>query len=133
MGNNFLNGSKPDPTEYGLSENVTSISWFNSSRNPAIDSGIAPGPYRELLPCTDLCYELVRSCPAAMSFSCPMQAKLFNRSYGVFDIPTFAQTGTWTCNFLGIDPPATASALRMEWNVIGLMILGMVHLVVFGL
>ncbi|KAG9818558.1 hypothetical protein KCU77_g17340, partial [Aureobasidium melanogenum] len=43
-----------------------SVRATNSSRNPTIIvDTIAPGPYKEVLPCQDLCYSLVRSCPAA--------------------------------------------------------------------
>ncbi|KAG8532069.1 uncharacterized protein KY384_003706 [Bacidia gigantensis] len=46
---------------------------INRSRNPLIDEKIQPGTYKELLPCQDLCYDLVRSCPAALGFSCPLE------------------------------------------------------------
>lgn len=55
---------------------------FNSSRNPMIDSEILPGPYREILPCEQLCYRLVQSCPAALQFSCPQQGFGLSYSYG---------------------------------------------------
>ncbi|SPO00699.1 related to Ca2+ channel [Cephalotrichum gorgonifer] len=42
------------------------------SRNAWIDEEIAPGPYKEILPCDDVCYHLVQSCPAAMGFGCPL-------------------------------------------------------------
>ncbi|OBT58358.1 hypothetical protein VE04_01336 [Pseudogymnoascus sp. 24MN13] len=47
------------------------ILYLNSSRNPAIDEIVKPGPYKEILPCLDMCYNLVQSCPAAMGFECP--------------------------------------------------------------
>ncbi|PKS10744.1 hypothetical protein jhhlp_002501 [Lomentospora prolificans] len=43
-----------------------------ASRNSWIDEEIAPGPYKEVLPCDDLCYNLVQSCPAALGFGCPL-------------------------------------------------------------
>lgn len=55
---------------------------FNSSRNPMIDTVIQPGPYKELLPCKDLCYNLVRSCPAALQFACPLEGYGLSFSYG---------------------------------------------------
>jgi calcium channel MID1 len=56
---------------------------FNASRNSFIDTTIKPGPYKELLPCEDLCYDVVQSCPAAMSLSCPQPNNpSFNYSYG---------------------------------------------------
>lgn len=56
--------------------------YFNSSRNPMIDTVIRPGPYMELLPCKDMCYDLVRSCPAALQFACPLEGHGLNYSYG---------------------------------------------------
>ncbi|MCJ1427615.1 stretch-activated cation channel mid1 [Sticta canariensis] len=53
----------------------------NSSRNPMIDQNIKPGPWREVLPCEDLCYQLVQSCPAALDFACPT-GKMLEYSYG---------------------------------------------------
>ena len=55
---------------------------FNSSRNPMIDTFIKPGPYKELLPCEDMCYNLTRSCPAALGFACPLEGHGLNYSYG---------------------------------------------------
>lgn len=52
--------------------NITTLSARNmSARNPWIDQVIKPGPWKEMLPCKDLCYNLVRSCPASLGFSCP--------------------------------------------------------------
>ncbi|KAF2274279.1 uncharacterized protein EI97DRAFT_502896 [Westerdykella ornata] len=45
---------------------------YAKSRNPLIDEAIKPGPYKELLPCEDLCYDIVRSCPAQLGFACPV-------------------------------------------------------------
>lgn len=56
--------------------------YFNSSRNPMIDALIQPGPYKELLPCKDICYNLIRSCPAALQFACPLEGHGLNYSYG---------------------------------------------------
>jgi calcium channel MID1 len=56
---------------------------FQMSRNRRIDAEVSPGPYKEILPCEDLCYELVQSCPAALGFSCPQPQSLnFDKSYG---------------------------------------------------
>ena len=56
--------------------------YFNSSRNPMIDDVIKPGPYKEVLPCEDICYELVRSCPSFLGFGCPLLNHGLNYSYG---------------------------------------------------
>jgi calcium channel MID1 len=44
---------------------------YSRSRNKMIDDVIKPGPYKELLPCEDLCFDIVRSCPAQLGFQCP--------------------------------------------------------------
>lgn len=46
-----------------------------------IDQIIKPGPWKEVLPCEDLCYQLVQSCPAALAFACPT-GKGLECSYG---------------------------------------------------
>ncbi len=69
----------------------------NSSRNSqTIDDIIQPGPYKEVMPCIDLCYDLVQSCPAALGFGCP-QGKYQNMSYGVRD----PDPGVLLCSYLG--------------------------------
>ncbi|KAI1452945.1 stretch-activated Ca2+-permeable channel component-domain-containing protein [Annulohypoxylon moriforme] len=84
---------------------------YNSSRNPIIDETVQPGPYKELLPCEDLCYELVRSCPASMGFSCPRPLAEFSfynsygRDYG---------SGSLSCNYPGSAHfPAGADTLTL--------------------
>ncbi|KAK4550554.1 hypothetical protein LTR36_000133 [Oleoguttula mirabilis] len=66
----------------------------NSSRNPMIDATIQPGPYKELLPCEDLCYSLVQSCPASFGFGCPYPGRGLEAGYG-------KRNGTLHCNYLG--------------------------------
>ncbi|KAI8070648.1 stretch-activated Ca2+-permeable channel component-domain-containing protein [Gilbertella persicaria] len=43
----------------------------NASRNPWVDNTLNPGEWTELLPCIDLCYHVVQSCPPFMQFYCP--------------------------------------------------------------
>jgi len=76
---------------------------LNSSRNPNIDMFVLPGPYKEVLPCDDLCHNLVQSCPASMGFSCPRPGRLgSNTSYGRMPDPRIPdQNGQITCNFPG--------------------------------
>lgn len=57
-----------------------------------IDAVIQPGPYKELLPCKDICYNLTRSCPAALQFACPLEGHGLNYSYGS------PHTGEVRCN-----------------------------------
>ena len=80
----FLNGTNGSVTSNDpvfKSDNV-SRAFYSSSRNPMIDTDIQPGPYKEILPCKDLCYDLVRSCPAALQFGCPLEGHGLNWSYG---------------------------------------------------
>ncbi|KAL1879077.1 hypothetical protein VTK73DRAFT_7403 [Phialemonium thermophilum] len=73
---------------------------YTSSRNPRIDEVVQPGPYKEVLPCDDLCYNLVQSCHPAMQFSCPLPGKLgFNTSYGRRTEED--DDGQVTCNYPG--------------------------------
>ena len=75
-----------------------------------IDAIIKPGPYKEVLPCEDLCYELVRSCPSFMSFACPLAGHGLNYSYGK---PTNLSHSPPTCNSAktGISGAAVLQAL----------------------
>ena len=70
----------------------------NSSRNRKIDDVIRPGPYKEVLPCEDLCYSLVQSCPAALGFGCPFPGKGLEAGYGTRH---GNGNGTLTCSYLG--------------------------------
>jgi calcium channel MID1 len=92
----FADGSLPSSNNLTQTYNATYRERFayNQSRNPMIDQDIQPGPYKELLPCTDLCYDLVRSCPAALKFGCPKSPAL-ELSYGR------REEHNLTCNFPG--------------------------------
>lgn len=74
---------------------------YNSSRRTDIDDEIQPGPYKEVLPCDDLCYSLVQSCPAALGFGCPQPGMIgFETSYGRRQSETNS-TSNVTCNYPG--------------------------------
>lgn len=78
--------------------------FLSSSRNPNIDTFVQPGPYKEILPCEDLCYNIVQSCPAALSFACPRRGRIaFNESYGIMPDGSPGQNGQITCNYPGVD------------------------------
>lgn len=95
----FINGTEPstDINPMFTSANK-SIMYINSSRNPSIDTTVMPGPYKEVLPCTEMCYELVRSCPPSLQFSCPLQGRGLELSYGT---PSTDHLKHVTCNYLG--------------------------------
>lgn len=96
----------------------------NSSRSSVIDDQIAPGPYKEVLPCRDLCYDLVQSCPAALGFSCPSRGKGLEQSYGERN----DDPGNISCSYLGAafflsGVPGTAVPQTMM-TVVMVMVLG---------
>jgi calcium channel MID1 len=77
----FANGTMINPST-SLDQGLLNAVATNSSRNPIIDSKIKPGPYKEVLPCDDLCYDLVQSCPALLGFGCPYPGRGLEDSYG---------------------------------------------------
>lgn len=101
----FADGSLPTDNGTRSSDNSTALAFnstlrnrfaYNQSRNNEIDNVIKPGPYKELLPCEDLCFDIVRSCPAKLSFGCP-EPPMRQYSYGTRD-PSGRKL--W-CNFPG--------------------------------
>ena len=91
-GQAFLNG-----TEIPVDDPLRTSPITNASRNSIIDTQIKPGPYKEILPCQDLCYDLVRTCPSALQFTCP-NGHWLNASYGVQD-----PNSDITCSYLGAE------------------------------
>ncbi|KAF9633942.1 putative calcium channel subunit mid1 protein [Lasiodiplodia theobromae] len=98
----FVNGTRLADTDYGRDplSNATLMdrTYANSSRNAMIDELVQPGPYKEVLPCEDLCYSLIQSCPASFGFACPVMGKGLERSYGN---RLGNGDGTVTCSYLG--------------------------------
>ncbi|KAI1429431.1 stretch-activated Ca2+-permeable channel component-domain-containing protein [Xylaria sp. FL1777] len=100
---------------------------FSSSRNVEIDTTIEPGPYKEVLPCDYLCYELVKSCPASMGFSCPLPSSKFgfNTSYA-----TPNNNEELSCNYPGsAHYPSAATAVATSWAIIAILIIAQLLLV----
>ncbi|KAI9485433.1 MAG: stretch-activated Ca2+-permeable channel component-domain-containing protein [Benjaminiella poitrasii] len=83
----------------------------NASRNPWIDKTMRPGGWTELLPCIDLCYHVVQSCPPFLQFYCP-EPDLRAVQYGYWQNGTTSINGTTfhfginnpTCNRMGVNP-----------------------------
>ncbi|EXA50829.1 stretch-activated cation channel mid1 [Fusarium oxysporum] len=98
----FPNGTTlPDNFRKGLKAAAN-----NSSRNAWIDETVKPGPYKELLPCEDVCYEVVQACPAAIGFTCPQPGfPSFSVSYGRRN----PDISSITCNYPG-EPRTRVSA-----------------------
>lgn len=103
---NFTNGTSLDPSTVPNFANDSQRLAFNSSRNPGIDTFVVPGPYKEVLPCVDLCYNLVQSCPASMGFNCPQPGVIgFDTTYGVLPKGNADENGritNMTCNYPGM-------------------------------
>ncbi|RMD42853.1 hypothetical protein DV735_g2253, partial [Chaetothyriales sp. CBS 134920] len=101
LGQDFINGSSisvfPQYAEGGSQHMLLSNVATNSSRNAIIDTEIRPGPYKEVLPCKDLCWDLVQSCPAALGFSCPLARAGLEESYG----SRSNDSGVISCSYLG--------------------------------
>ncbi|KAI6351340.1 hypothetical protein MCOR25_010004 [Pyricularia grisea] len=74
-------------------------SFETSSRTSFVNEKINPRPYKELLPCVDLCYDLVQSCPNSLGFVCPTPFSTygFNHSYHIRDQD--GTSGEFKCNF----------------------------------
>lgn len=90
-------GAPTLPGSPAWSQTLNSTFASNRSRNhEIIDLDIMPGPYKEVLPCEDLCYSLVQKCPASMNIGCPAKGKGLERSYGTRDDPEMVK-----CSYLG--------------------------------
>ncbi|KAF1997166.1 hypothetical protein P154DRAFT_524975 [Amniculicola lignicola CBS 123094] len=90
---------------------------FSKSRNKIIDTEIQPGPYKEMPPCEYLCFDIVRSCPSQLGFSCP-GGKIAQWSYGQRK-PKDPGNQTLTCNFPGAvqelgDKPGSAGLVMAQ-------------------
>ncbi|KAF7874742.1 hypothetical protein EAF04_001917 [Stromatinia cepivora] len=97
MGQPFPNHTTLSPEQLILANSSLAM---NGSRNVAIDTQVQPGPYKEILPCDDLCYGIVRACPAIMNFACPTPGDTgFDTSYGIRR--TADESGQVTCNYPG--------------------------------
>ncbi|EXJ62669.1 hypothetical protein A1O7_03107 [Cladophialophora yegresii CBS 114405] len=124
VGQPFINGSSisSDPSLVaGQDQVLLAAVATNSSRNPLIDTSIGPGPYKEVLPCEDLCYDLVQSCPASLGFACPIAGKGLEESYGK---RVNESEGIISCSYLGAAYYLSASSmLRPELSIFGVALL----------
>ena len=99
IGQPYPNGTQLD--QMILDQASTSLS-SNSSRNTDIDSIVQPGPYKETLPCQELCWSIVQKCPAIFGFGCPDQgSQTYRTSYGTRPDGSIEQSGQITCNYPG--------------------------------
>ncbi|KAI8350139.1 stretch-activated Ca2+-permeable channel component-domain-containing protein [Blakeslea trispora] len=94
----------------------------NASRNSWVDETVTPGEWTELLPCIDLCYRVVQSCPPFLKFRCP-DGDLRSVQYGYWQEGLGTANGTTyrfdinnpTCNRMGVSPQqlVISAALRI--------------------
>lgn len=116
------NGSIPSANNMSAAFNATTRDRFaySRSRNPMIDEQIKPGPYKEMLPCDDLCFDIVRSCPAQLGFGCP-KPSVRDESYGKRD----PDGDVLTCSFPGavvkLNVQAAASLLGIQSSHVALV------------
>lgn len=96
----FLNGSTFDSlqAEDGRVQDALDPST-NQSRNALIDTQIRPGPYKEIMPCLDLCHAMVQACPTALGFACP-EGEWIEKSYRIRS-KTLDEDGGVGCSYLG--------------------------------
>lgn len=126
VGQPFINGSTISSLSmFSQAQDQTLLGAVatNSSRNPIIDTTIEPGPYKEVLPCQDLCYDLVQSCPASLGFACPLAGKGLEESYGQ---RVNESEGVISCSYLGAAYYLSAASRPM---FSGAGLLGLIFLV----
>lgn len=115
----FANGTMIHPNT-PFDQTLLNAVATNSSRNPIIDSKIKPGPYKEVLPCDDLCYDLVQSCPASLGFGCPYRGRGLEDSYG-FKSNTSALI---KCSYLGAAYYLSGAegGVRVGWSLLAMSV-----------
>lgn len=82
----------------GLTEEQRQMSAFTGSRNDFINEEIQPGPYKERLPCDNLCYDLTQSCHPNLEFACPLPTSRHGYKHSYHPNVT-APDGEFMCNF----------------------------------
>ncbi|KAG0354390.1 stretch-activated Ca2+-permeable channel component-domain-containing protein [Gamsiella multidivaricata] len=66
-----------------------------------------PGDYGEVLPCIDLCFDVVQSCPNFLEFNCPVKNMAGNYAH--------MNSHGYRCNGLGLVPvPSSGSSFERE-------------------
>jgi calcium channel MID1 len=109
--------------------------FVNGSRNvftKQVTQTLQAGSYKEVLPCIDLCYKVVQSCPAVLQFGCPLKKTLSN-SYGERLPNGSVINGTEiTCNPMDLDWTVNSGANNLIWRWITsltiTMTVGLLHI-----
>lgn len=101
-----------------------------ASRNPWVDEIMKPGEWTELLPCIDLCYHVVQSCPPFLQFYCP-EGDLATVQYGYWQNGSALVNGTLyhfnvdnpTCNRMGVNTTLLTISGAIQLHIsVGLII-----------
>lgn len=105
-----------------------------ASRNPWVDEIMKPGEWTELLPCIDLCYHVVQSCPPFLQFYCP-ERDLATVQYGYWQSGSALVNETLyhfdvnnpTCNRMGVNTTLLTISGSEKLNLnIGLLMLSII-------
>jgi len=90
-----------------------------NARNTNQSSDVGPGPYKEVLPCINLCYDLIQSCPASLGFACPYAGRGQEWAYGTIGNGTSVD-GYPPCNVPGRVWGVSAAevGLRPSWALL---------------
>lgn len=122
---NFINGTAVPVESEGLllSEGNKTTNYYGYSRNSMIDNTIKPGPYKEVLPCKDLCYHLMQNCPAALQFACPEEGRGLNYSYGHYS----RGNTEWKCNWPGGKLVSRVEKRGFELGMMGLVLIAALY------
>ncbi|KAF9353383.1 stretch-activated cation channel mid1 [Mortierella sp. NVP85] len=90
---------------------------------PENDTRIDPGDFGEVLPCIDLCFDVVQSCPNFLGFGCPVKNMAGN--YATMNSDGFQ------CNGLGLVPvPSEGAVSRQGWRVMQVVAMAVTVLLV---
>lgn len=120
---------QPFPNGTSLSQEILKLenqsAATNGSRNSSIDTSVMPGPYKEVLPCDEICYSLVQSCPASIGFNCPLPGDIgFATTYGSrpegMKGDVNGRISNITCNYPGVAYFQSAASLALPSTVLSL-------------
>ncbi|KAF9973565.1 stretch-activated cation channel mid1 [Actinomortierella ambigua] len=85
------------------------VAQLHQAQNPLFN----PGDYGEVLPCMDLCFDVVQSCPSFLGFGCPI--KNMAGTYAPM------RPEGYQCNGLGLVSVPPASSARSNYQLWGAM------------
>lgn len=110
-GNPYLIDRTSGPVVVGRRTNTSRGAIPQLLQNSLMD----PGEYGEVLPCIDLCFDVVQSCPNFLGFDCPVKNMAGN--YAKMNEDGFQ------CNGLGVVPvPSAASRVLMQLKGIAVLL-----------